>query len=195
MLKRIAPIKKKVPLKQKIAEKQAAEEQKKKELEEKKKRKEEESDDEEEDSYARTQRMRQLELEADMISATDLFSGVSIDDMKGKPIEEWKPKNRVELDTYRKRLVEIITASSKSINYGWVIDELLRDIAVPLKDTEVKKMSASLTSIANEKQKQAKEALKKTKGKSKPQLAAAGKSGATESKYNDFDDDYDDDFM
>ncbi|CAO3701824.1 unnamed protein product [Rhizopus stolonifer] len=115
--------------------------------------------------------------------------------MKGKPIEEWKPKNRVELDTYRKRLVEIITASSKSINYGWVIDELLRDIAVPLKDTEVKKMSASLTSIANEKQKQAKEALKKTKGKSKPQLAAAGKSGATESKYNDFDDDYDDDFM
>ena len=32
----------------------------------------------EEDDYARTQRMRQLELEADMMSATELFSGVSI---------------------------------------------------------------------------------------------------------------------
>ncbi|KAI9280440.1 eukaryotic translation initiation factor 3 subunit J, partial [Sporodiniella umbellata] len=189
-----APIKKKVPLKQKIAEKQAAEEQKKKELEEKKKQGQSD-DDEEEDAYERAQRLRQLELEADMISATDLFKGVSIEDMKGKPIEEWKPKNRVELDTYRKRLVEIISASSKSINYGWVIDELLRDIAVPLKDTEVKKVAASLTAIANEKQKQAKDALKKTKGKSKPQLAAAGKSGASESKYNDMDDDYDDDFM
>lgn len=70
-----APVKKKVPLKQKIAEKQAAEEQKKKELEAKKLAQEEE---EEEDDYARTQRMRQLELEADMMSATDLFSGVSI---------------------------------------------------------------------------------------------------------------------
>lgn len=34
--------------------------------------------------------------------------------MKGKPIEDWKPKNRVELETYRKRLVEIITANSVS---------------------------------------------------------------------------------
>jgi translation initiation factor 3 subunit J len=38
--------------------------------------------------------------------------------MKGKPIEEWKPKNRVELDTYRKRLVEIISASSVSFLFG-----------------------------------------------------------------------------
>ncbi|KAG1340752.1 hypothetical protein G6F62_005312 [Rhizopus arrhizus] len=146
----------------------------------------------EEDDYARTQRMRQLELEADMMSATDLFSGVSIEDMKGKPIEDWKPKNRVELETYRKRLVEIITANSKSINYGWAIDELLRDIAVPLKDTEVKKVATSLTAIANEKQKQAKEATKKGKGKAKPQLVAAGKNSAADDKYNDFDDDYDD---
>lgn len=127
-----APVKKKVPLKQKIAEKQAREEQKKKELEAKKLAEEEEA---EEDEYARKQRMRQLELEADMMSATELFSGVSIgkssiliqyiiwalihalkqiEDMKGKPIEEWKPKNRVELDAFRKRIVEIISANSVS---------------------------------------------------------------------------------
>jgi hypothetical protein len=36
-------------------------------------------------------------------------------DMKDKPLEEWKPRNRVEMDAYRKRLVEIITAASVSI--------------------------------------------------------------------------------
>lgn len=73
-----------------------------------------------------------------------------------------------------------------------MIDELLRDIAVPLKDTEVRKIATSLTAIANEKQKQAKEATKKGKGKGKPQLVAAGKNSAADDKYNDFDDDYDD---
>lgn len=36
-------------------------------------------------------------------------------DMKDKPLEEWKPRNRVEMDAYRKKLVEIITAASVSI--------------------------------------------------------------------------------
>ncbi|OBZ89974.1 Eukaryotic translation initiation factor 3 subunit J [Choanephora cucurbitarum] len=185
-----AVIKKKVPLKQKIAEKQAAEEQKKKELEAKKAA---QADEPEESDYDRLQRMRQLELEADMANATDLFSGVSLNDMKDKPIEEWNPKNRVELDAYRKKLVEIVTAASKSINYGWFIDELLHDIAYPLKDTEVKKVASSLTVIANDKQKAALAASKKGKTKGKPQLVAAGKNSAADDVYggNDYDD-YDD---
>ncbi|KAI8075797.1 eukaryotic translation initiation factor 3 subunit J [Gilbertella persicaria] len=191
MPKKAAPvIKKKVPLKQKIAEKQAAEEQKKKELEAKKLAKEQEP---EESDYERLQRLRRLELEADMANATDLFSGVTVADMKDKPIEEWKPKNRVELDAYRKKVVEIVTAASKSINYGWFIDELLHDIAYPLKDTEVKKVASSLTVIANEKQRLAKEATKKGKTKGKPQLVAAGKNAAADDRYGDNDyDDYDD---
>jgi translation initiation factor 3 subunit J len=39
--------------------------------------------------------------------------------MKGKPIEEWKPKNRVELDAFRKRVVEIISANS--VSYIWIV--------------------------------------------------------------------------
>ncbi|KAI9470836.1 MAG: eukaryotic translation initiation factor 3 subunit J [Benjaminiella poitrasii] len=187
--KKPAPvIKKKVPLKQKIAEKKAAEEQKRKELEAKKLAAKEEV---EESEYDRIQRLRHLELEADMASATDLFSGVSIDDMKDKALEECKPKNRVEFDAYRKRLVDLISASSKSINYGWFIDELLHDIAVPLEHAEVKKVSSSLTAIANEKQRAAKEAAKKTKGKSRPQLAAAGKNSAADDRFADDFDDYD----
>jgi hypothetical protein len=43
------------------------------------------------------------------------------EDYKDKPIEEWTPRNRVEMDAYRKRLVEIITASSvsKMDSYKW----------------------------------------------------------------------------
>ncbi|KAI8095241.1 eukaryotic translation initiation factor 3 subunit J [Thamnidium elegans] len=136
--------------------------------------------------------MRRLELEADMMNATDLFAGVSVDDMKNRPLEECTPKNRVEMDAYRKRLVELITFGSKSINYGWFIDELLRDIAVPLKDTEVKKIASALTVIANEKQRIAKDALKKGKGKGRPQLAAAGKNSAADDSYADNGYDYDD---
>jgi translation initiation factor 3 subunit J len=34
--------------------------------------------------------------------------------MKDKPLEEWKPRNRVEMDAYRKRLVDIITPAAVS---------------------------------------------------------------------------------
>lgn len=36
--------------------------------------------------------------------------------MKDKPLEEWRPKNRIEMDAFRKRLVEIITPASVSWN-------------------------------------------------------------------------------
>ncbi|CAO3649771.1 unnamed protein product [Mucor fragilis] len=126
--KKPAPVlKKKVPLKQKIAEKQAAEEKKRQELEAKKLAGEDDKE-EEEDAFARKERLRQLELEADMASATDLFSGVSVTDMKDKPLEEWKPRNRVEMDAYRKRLVEIITPTAVSCACGLAIYMTFTDV-------------------------------------------------------------------
>lgn len=57
----------------------------------------------------------------------------------------------------------------------------------------MKKVIQSLTAIANEKQRVAKEATKKGKGKGKPQLAAAGKNAAADDNYADNGyDDYDD---
>lgn len=69
-------------MKQKIAEKLAADEQKKKDLEAKKLAGEDEEEETEEDAYERKERMRRLELEADMMNATDLFSGVSVGKIK-----------------------------------------------------------------------------------------------------------------
>lgn len=73
------------------------------------------------------------------------------------------------------------------------MEKLVRDIAEPLKDMDVRKTASALTALANDKQRQAKEATK-SKKKSKPQLAAAGKSAAVDesSSYRDVYDDFDD---
>ncbi|KAI8145570.1 eukaryotic translation initiation factor 3 subunit J [Fennellomyces sp. T-0311] len=191
--KKLPPVRKKVPLAQKIAEKKAAEEEKKKIMEAKKaaiRAQEEETD---EDAFERKQRMRQLELEADMNNATDLFSGVSVSKDDKKSIEDFKPKTRVEYTDYAKRLSEVILANSKSPHYGVFLDALVREIAVPCKDMDIRKAASSLTAMANDKQRQAKEATK-AKKKGKPQLAAAGKSSALDESpaYRDVYDDFDD---
>ncbi|KAI9268072.1 eukaryotic translation initiation factor 3 subunit J [Phascolomyces articulosus] len=193
--KKLPPVRKKVPLAQKIAEKKAAEEERKKEIEAKKAAIRAREDETEEEAFERKQRERQLQIEADMNSATDLFSGASISKDK-KPtgsIEDFKPKTRVEYNDYAKRLAEIILANSKSANYGAFLDTLVKEIAVPCKDMDIRKAASSLTAMANEKQRQAKEATK-SKKKGKPQLAAAGKSSALDdsSSYRDVYDDFDD---
>ncbi|KAG2222590.1 hypothetical protein INT45_008709, partial [Circinella minor] len=192
--KQLPPIRKKVPLAQKIAEKKAAEEERKKEIEAKKAAIRAREDETEEEAFERKQRERNLQIESDMNSATDLFSGVSVSkNNNSKSIEEFKPKTRVEYNDYAKRLAEIILANSKSINYGTFLDTLVREIAAPCKDTDIRKAASSLTAMANEKQRQAKEATK-TKKKGKPQLAAAGKNAAMDdsSAYRDVYDDFDD---
>ncbi|KAL1936013.1 hypothetical protein VTP01DRAFT_147 [Rhizomucor pusillus] len=194
--KELPPVRKKVPLAQKIAEKKAAEEQRKKEIEAKKAaiRAADEENETEEDAFERKQRMRQLELEADMKNATDLFAGVSVSkDNKEKPIEEVKPKTRIEYEAYAKRISAMILANSKSINYAHFFETLVREIAEPCKDMDIRKVASALQAMANDKQRQAKEASK-SKKKGKPQLAAAGKSAALDeaTSYRDVYDDFDD---
>ncbi|KAG5458042.1 MAG: eukaryotic translation initiation factor 3 subunit J, partial [Olpidium bornovanus] len=110
----VAPaLKKKKSVAQAAAERQAAEEKKKKELDEKRKAAAAARADE--DPQARKERLRQLELEADMANATDLFSGVSTDDKveeAGDPekvaLEKMAPKTKEQFDQFQKALVDAI---------------------------------------------------------------------------------------
>lgn len=58
---------------------------------------------------------------------------------------------------------------------------------------DIRKVASTLTAMANDKQRQAKEATK-AKKKAKPQLAAAGKNAALDdaTSYRDVYDDFDD---
>lgn len=76
--------------------------------------------------------------------------------------------------------------------YGSFIDQFAKDIAEPAKDMDVRKAASSLTALANDKQRQQKEALKnskKTKGKVQPAKAApAAPTREYSTTYDDFDD-------
>lgn len=70
---------------------------------------------------------------------------------------------------------------------------MVREIAEPCKDMDIRKVASALQAMANEKQRQAKEASK-SKKKGKPQLAAVGKNAALDdaTSYRDVYDDFDD---
>lgn len=60
--------------------------------------------------------------------------------------------------------------------YASFVETLVRDLAAPLKDVEIRKAASGLTTLANEKQKEAREKAggkKKPKSGGKPVLGAA----------------------
>lgn len=60
--------------------------------------------------------------------------------------------------------------------YAAFVEHHVRELAQPLKDVEVRKAASGLTTLANEKQKEARDKAsgkKKSKGSSKPGLGAA----------------------
>lgn len=62
--------------------------------------------------------------------------------------------------------------------YASFVEQLARDIAQPLKDVEVRKVASSLTTLANEKQKEQREkASGKKKKPAKPILGGSKVSG------------------
>lgn len=82
--------------------------------------------------------------------------------------------------------------------YAKFVEGFVKQLCAPLSDLEVKKAASGLTTLANEKQKAAKDAAggKKKKGAAKPGLGASksvGSGRADTSMYEEtLDDDYDD---
>ena len=77
-------------------------------------------------------------------------------------LENVNPQTRAELDDYEKKLI------AKFYNfdhYYYFAETLIRDLLVPLDLDESRKISATVSAMINEKQKQKKTAPKKKKGK------------------------------
>ncbi|KAG2184540.1 hypothetical protein INT43_000449 [Umbelopsis isabellina] len=190
-----APVKKKVPLAQKIAERQAEEERKKADMEAKRaqmaQQKQPETDEE---AFERKEREKRLQIEADIQNASDLFGGVAVKDDDSQTIEQMKPITKEQFEAYQKRLIETITANQKAGQYKSFVENLIRELCLNMKDLEVRKVASTLTALANEKQRQQREASKpKKKGKEKPSLQSSQKTVVDTTSYDNFDDF--DDFM
>jgi translation initiation factor 3 subunit J len=83
------------------------------------------------------------------------------------------PRTKEDFVTLSAQIIEfIIKRHQDKPLYASFIEHHAKELAMPLKDVEVRKVASGLTTLANEKQKEAKEAKKKPKG-GKPTLGSA----------------------
>jgi len=155
------------------------------------------TDDPNEDAIARED-LRKLELAADTKNAQNLLAGVAV--KENEPLETLKPKTKEDFDKFQQRLVDLIQAHQKQGLYVAFIESLTRELCVPFRDVDLRKVSSTLTALANEKQKQQREAAKPKKKAVKPSLAkevAKTSSKVVDDYAGTYDDDFDDidDFM
>ncbi|TEB34554.1 translation initiation factor eIF3 subunit [Coprinellus micaceus] len=176
----VAPPKKKGTLKQKLAEKEAQKAQKK------------DSDDDAEydsdavlDPRAKARRDKERELNADLTNAADLFGAAALGGSKNADLDALisaQPRTKDDFTKLSSQIVEFIIKRHQSKPlYATFAEQLARDIAEPLKDVEIRKVASALTTLANEKQKEARDKAsgKKKKG-GKPALGGAKAVKATD---------------
>ncbi|KAF8928728.1 Translation initiation factor 3 subunit J component [Dissophora ornata] len=168
----------------------------------------------EEEKFERRQREKNAIIESDIANAADLFSGVRVTDgvvAAASKLETMKPKTKDQFTEFATELVTLIQKHEASPVYRMrravrpitqqglyasFLEGLFRELAQGCRDVDVRKFSSTLTTLANEKQKAAKDAVKnKKKGSSKPSLVAAKVNTTVDTK--DYSNDYDefDDFM
>ncbi|KAH7051857.1 translation initiation factor eIF3 subunit [Linnemannia elongata] len=154
----------------------------------------------EEEKFERRQREKNAIIESDIANAADLFSGVKVTDgvvTAASELETMKPRTKDQFNEFTTQLVALIQKHEKQGLYVSFLEGLFRELAQGTRDVDVRKFASTLTTLANEKQKAAKDALKsKKKGSSKPSLTAT-KVAATTVDTRDYSNDYDefDDFM
>lgn len=113
----------------------------------------------------------------------------------------FKPSTKTQFETLRNTLAPLLLASGKKPHYTLFLQELAKQLAADLPSDQVKKISSSLTALANEKMKQEKaveKGGKKTKAaKTKTSLVGTRQNDDDFAAYNNDNDDAfgDDDFM
>jgi len=182
--------KKKKTLAEKIAEK---EELKKKEALAKMQQAEEERELTPEEELERKLMDQKRQEEADLELAKEAF-GVTdtVSVLPGqKTIDNFNPKNKDEFAELSNMIVDKLSTLEYKTDFTYFLETLVRDCCAGREPEEIKKISNTLTLLANEKQKLSK--ADKNKGKKK--AAATGKKTlATGKGVGKADDDYYDDF-
>ncbi|RPD59567.1 translation initiation factor eIF3 subunit [Lentinus tigrinus ALCF2SS1-7] len=191
----VAPPKKKGTLKAKLAEKEA---------EKKAKAAAEELDYDEDavlDPREKARRDKERELAADLNNAADLFGATALGGTSSKELD-WlisaQPRTKEDFVEFSDKIIEyIIKRHQGKPLYATFLEHHVRELAMPLRDVEVRKVASVLTALSNEKQKEQRDKAsgkKKPKTAAKPALAAAKPSSkldtnAYEEALDDFGDD------
>ncbi|KAJ2488379.1 Translation initiation factor 3 subunit J component [Coemansia sp. RSA 2050] len=153
--------------------------------------------DSEDDGQSRKMRERQLQLESDANNVDDLFAGLTVKDVKNRDVlTALMPKTEAEFDELQTALVERIQKSQNHRLYVQFLEKLIRQLALPLKDVDMRKFASTLTTLANEKQRMVRDASKKKKNTSK-KASVVTSTPKAKVDMNDYSNAYDeyDDFM
>ncbi|GFU30379.1 eukaryotic translation initiation factor 3 subunit J-A [Nephila pilipes] len=174
--------KKKKNLAQIIAEK---EEKRRKELEEKMKMQleTENKDLTPQERLAYKLKQQKLQEEADLQLAKETF-GVT-DTVTS--IDQMHPTSKEDFESFRKLLVDKITQSESSPHFPSFLEDLCRDLCINVSPDDIKKVTAALNALANEKVK----AQKAKAGKKKSKKASL-KIGRDDFTIIDYADEYED---
>ncbi len=89
-------------------------------------------------------------------------------------------KTKEDFQDFAKLLIDaVVKRQQKKPLYHFFVEHIARELALPLKDSEVRKVASGLSTLANEKQREAREAAsgKKKKVVAKPALGSTKASG------------------
>ncbi|KAJ2834431.1 Translation initiation factor 3 subunit J component [Coemansia furcata] len=154
-------------------------------------------EDSEEDDESRRARERRQQQESDASNVDSLFEGLTVKDTKIKDVlTALIPKTEAEFDELQTALVDRIQKSQSHRLYTQFLEKLIRELALPLKDVDMRKFASTLTTLANEKQRIVRDASKKKKTTSK-KAAVVTSTPKAKMDMNDYSNAYDefDDFM
>ncbi|KAI0707199.1 translation initiation factor eIF3 subunit [Earliella scabrosa] len=156
------------------------------------------------DPREKARRDKERELAADLNNAADLFGATALGGTSSKELD-WlisaQPRTKEDFVQFSDRLIEyIIKRHQGKPLYATFLEHHVRELAMPLRDVEVRKVASGLTTLANEKQKEQRDKAagkKKPKTVAKPTLAAVKPSTRHDTNaYEEALDDFgDDDFM
>jgi len=188
--------KKKKTIAEKIREKEEKQKQEKlARLEEIKKMEEENRELTPEEQMEEKLRRQRLQEEADLEIAKDAFGITDAPVVPGqKTIDNFAPINKEEFLELSNMIVQKFNKLEVNTDYLFFLETLVRDCCAGLDADDIKKITSTLNSLVNEKQKLAKvgKGKKKTAGASKKTLAT-GKGvkddmDFDDGYYNEFDD-------
>ena len=146
---------------------------------------------------------RARELESDLKNTTDLLGAAALGDAPSELAElvTFNPRSKEDFQKLSNMIIEhVIQRHQSKPLFATFVDMHVRALAEPLRDVDVRKAASSLSTLANEKQKEQRDKLsgkKKPKTAMKPVLGAAKANARVDtSAYDEALDDFgNDDFM
>ncbi|XP_012253156.1 eukaryotic translation initiation factor 3 subunit J [Athalia rosae] len=146
-----------------------------------------------EEKRAEMLRRQRLQEEADLRLAMETF-GVTPDAVNAVGLDAAMPDTKEEFDEFNEALSKKINQFNKHAEFTAFAEELIKNIAVNLSSTSLKKLKTTIENLAIEKQKIEKgDKGKKNKGKGKAKLRLEGENTHL-NEYGDygFDDEFND---